>query len=508
MSASVLPVAHPVRVDARLDDHLSRWLWLVKWFLAIPHFLVLALLWAAFVVLSVVAFFAILFTGRYPRGIFDFNVGVLRWSWRVSYYAYGGLGTDHYPPFSLEERPDYPAHLEVAYPEHLSRGLVLVKWWLLAIPHYLVLALFLGGGAYAASDDVSSGWNGGLIGLLVFFAGVLLLFTGRYPIALFDLVLGLNRWVLRVAAYAGLMTDVYPPFRLDMGGADPGTPAVLSVGSPPTTSATSTPTPTPIPGPSATPYGAEPPPPAPGARPGGRGPPTARGGGARILAVIIGSLAALTALALLTGGIGLRIAESALRNDDGYLMSPTETYESNGLAVTSDTIELRDGSPDVNLAHDWLGTVRLEATAAAPAGVFVGIAPTSAVDGWLAGAAHSRVSDASGTGGRPDTAYVDGSTDPLPPADQGFWVASASGTGRQVLGWEPRDGDWTIVVRNADGTAPVRSRVAIGAEVPVLDDIGNGLIIAGVVLLPLSALILWLAVRRRSTPGQHAGTAA
>jgi hypothetical protein len=152
--------------------------------------------------------------------------------------------------------------------------------------------------------------------------------------------------------------------------------------------------------------------------------------------------------------------------------------------------------------------VRLEATAAAPAGVFVGIAPTSAVDGWLAGAAHSRVSDASGTGGRPDTAYVDGSTDPLPPADQGFWVASASGPGRQVLGWEPRDGDWTIVVMNADGTAPVRSRVAIGAEVPVLDDIGNGLIIAGVVLLPLSALILWLAVRRRSTPSQQAGTAS
>ena len=104
MSSSV----HPVRVDAHLDDHLSRWLWLVKWLLAIPHFLVLALLWVAFVVLSVVALVAILFTGRYPRGIFDFNVGVLRWSWRVSYYAYGGLGTDHYPPFSLEEKPGLP----------------------------------------------------------------------------------------------------------------------------------------------------------------------------------------------------------------------------------------------------------------------------------------------------------------------------------------------------------------------------------------------------------------
>lgn len=222
--------AYPVRVDATLDDHLSRWLWLLKWLLAIPHYIVLAFLWLAFVVLSVVALVAIVITGRYPRGIFDFNVGVLRWSWRVAYYTYGGLGTDHYPPFSLEEKPDYPAHLEIAYPEHLSRGLVLVKWWLLAIPHYLVVGVFVGGGAYAASggDSRSSGWDRGLIGVLVLIAAVVLLFTGRYPRPIFDLVLGLNRWVLRVAAYAGLMTDDYPLFRLDMGGADPGT-AVLAV---------------------------------------------------------------------------------------------------------------------------------------------------------------------------------------------------------------------------------------------------------------------------------------
>jgi hypothetical protein len=120
--------AYPVRVDGALDRHLSRWLWLVKWFLAIPHYVVLAFLWLAFVVLSVVAFFAILFTGRYPRAIFDFNVGVLRWTWRVQYYS-------------------------------------------------------------------------------------------------------MNQWVLRVGAYAALMTDCYPPFRLDMGGTDPG--STLSLGSTP-----------------------------------------------------------------------------------------------------------------------------------------------------------------------------------------------------------------------------------------------------------------------------------
>jgi Domain of unknown function (DUF4389) len=215
---------YPLRLTGELSPGLSRALWLVKWLLAIPHFLVLFFLWIGFVALSVVAFFAILFTGRYPRRIFDFNVGVLRWTWRVGFYSHSALGTDRYPPFTLAEVPDYPARLTVAYPQSLSRGLVLVKWWLLALPHYLVVAVFAGGawaGWNAANGD--SGWTsgGGLIGLLVLIAGVVLLFTRRYPKGIFDFVLGMNRWVYRVVAYAALMTDDYPPFRLDMGGQEP-----------------------------------------------------------------------------------------------------------------------------------------------------------------------------------------------------------------------------------------------------------------------------------------------
>jgi hypothetical protein len=212
---------YPLTITGHLDPNLSRGLWLVKWLLAIPHYIVLFFLWIAFAVVTFIAFFAILFT----RGLFDFNVGVLRWSWRVGFYSFSALGTDRYPPFSLSAAVDYPATLDVAHPEHLSHGLVLVKWWLLAIPHYLVLAL-IGSGWWLGWWSRGEGewmYRGGfgLIGLLVLFAGVSLLFRGRYPSGLFAFTMGLNRWLYRVVAYVTLMTDTYPPFRLDQGGDEP-----------------------------------------------------------------------------------------------------------------------------------------------------------------------------------------------------------------------------------------------------------------------------------------------
>lgn len=219
------PSSHyPLQLEGELSPELSRGLWLVKWLLIIPHVIVLVFLWVAFLAVSVIAFFAILFTGRYPRALFDFNVGVLRWTWRVGFYSYSALGTDRYPPFTLADVPEYPARLSVDYPESLSRGLVLVKWWLLALPHYLVVAVF-SGGAFAGWNEAGgeSSWTsgGGLIALLVIIAGVFLLFTRHYPKGVYDLVLGMNRWAYRVAAYAGLMTDAYPPFRLARGSHEP-----------------------------------------------------------------------------------------------------------------------------------------------------------------------------------------------------------------------------------------------------------------------------------------------
>lgn len=227
---------YPARLTGHVDPALSRWMWLVKWFLAIPHLIVLFFLWFALIVTTIVAWFAILFTARYPHSLFNFNVGVLRWSWRVSFYAFTAIGTDRYPPFTLA-RTDYPADFEVDYPEHLSRGLVVVKSWLLAIPHLLIVGVLVGSSRtwVASSDDdfggagrFSAGSTVSLLSLLAFIAGVILLFTGRYLRSLFDLLMGLNRWVYRVAAYVALMRDEYPPFRLDMGPVDPGGPPAVS----------------------------------------------------------------------------------------------------------------------------------------------------------------------------------------------------------------------------------------------------------------------------------------
>jgi hypothetical protein len=226
MTSTTSQASYPVRLTGELDPNLSRWLWLVKMFLAIPHYVVLAFLWVAFLVTTVIAGFAILFTGRYPRSLFDFNVGVLRWNWRVGFYVYAALGTDRYPPFTLT-RTDYPADFDVAYPERLSRGLVLVKW-LLAIPHLIIVSL-------VAADlllypwSTSSGWSSGfqfggysVLNLLVVIAGFFLLITSQYPRGLFDLLMGINRWIYRVLTYVALMRDEYPPFRLDAGAREPG----------------------------------------------------------------------------------------------------------------------------------------------------------------------------------------------------------------------------------------------------------------------------------------------
>jgi hypothetical protein len=236
--------AYPLTLRGELTMPPARGWWLLKWLLGIPHYICLIVLGIVFIIVWIISFFAILFTGKHPRSLFNFKLGVLRWSWRVGFYSYEALGTDKYPPFSLDPDPDYPADLDIAYPERMSHGLVLVKWWLLAIPHYIITSFFgaplvfllvmlffavVGFIGIAISsyfcpgicyfDKInwqvgSSGGGGALKFVLSIFAGIALLFTGKYPGDIFKLVIGFNRWVYRVAAYISLMTDEYPPFRL------------------------------------------------------------------------------------------------------------------------------------------------------------------------------------------------------------------------------------------------------------------------------------------------------
>jgi uncharacterized protein DUF4389 len=455
---------YPVRLEGHLEQP-SRWLWLVKWLLVLPHYVVLAFLWIAFLLLSLVAFVALLFGGRYPRGIFDFNLGVLRWSWRVAFYAFAANGTDRYPPFTLSDVPDYPARLDVDYPEHQRHGLPLIGWWLLGIPQYVVGFAFAGGAGGVGWNltehwRLAPGWAG-LISVLVFAAVLVLLFRGEYPRSIFDFVLGLNRWVLRVGAYAALMTPEYPPFRLDGGESEPGAVAIEPTATSP---APATPA---------------------------RGTASASWGAGRVIAVVVASLAVLAGLAALVGGGIALVYDQTQRNASGYLMTDSTSYSTNTYALVSDSY--RTGAAgDVFVARDMLGTIRIRTQSTRP--VFVGIGPAAAVESYLAGVRREVAT-------RFDAAQTDfqvrgGGAPATTPTAKDFWVAQSAGAGTQTVSWVPKNGDWRIVVMNADSSAGVQTDLAIGARFPHLLWIGIGALAGGALLLLLGGGGIYAAVHR------------
>ena len=193
---------YPLRADASRQQEYSRFLPLVKWLLLIPHYICLLFLGIAALVVIFITFFVVLFTRDYPRGMFDFVLGVHRWAWRVS--AYLLLLTDEYPPFTLEDVPDFPARLTIDYPEAgVDRWRPLVSW-LLIIPFAIVASILV----FVAE-------------ILAFFTVFVILFTKEYPEGFFRLVVNAARWSARAYAYQYWMTTEYPPFDFEDGG-NPG----------------------------------------------------------------------------------------------------------------------------------------------------------------------------------------------------------------------------------------------------------------------------------------------
>ncbi|MEU8239008.1 DUF4389 domain-containing protein [Actinoplanes missouriensis] len=438
--------SYPLRVEARRDEPLSRALWLVKWLLLIPHYLALAVLWAGLVVLTLVAYLAVLVTGRYPRAIEAYNVGVLRWTWRVGFYGYGVLGTDRYPPFTLADVPDYPARLHLDERSRPPRWLPLAAW-LFAIPHLLVLGALAGAltWTYGEADGRSAL---GVVAAAILVIGGALLFTGRYPPGLFDLVVGVIRWNLRVAAYLMLLTHRYPPLRLDQGGPEPGNR-----------------------------------PDDPPRPPGARRPGSAAG---PVTALITGVVLLLPALGSGLAG-GALLALDAQRDGAGFVSSRLITISSATAAVTSEDLTIH-GSDRWARDLAGVGGVRITATSTDDRPIFLGIGPRAAVETWLATAAYDRITVV--TGRRASYDRQPGTVEALPsPATQDFWVASASGVRNATLTWEVTDGEFLIVLADAGGSTGVSARVRAAAEIPDVTPLGATLLIVGGALT-LAALTL------------------
>jgi hypothetical protein len=309
-------------------------------------------------------------------------------------------------------------------------------------------------------------------------AAVVLLVTGRYPEQIFDFVLGMNRWVLRVAGYAGLMTDRYPPFRLDVGGHDPGTLTL-----PPSAQ------------------------PRPAGYRGQAGGSAGQGGWTttKIVSVIAGAVLVLISLGLFGGG-GTALWAQAHKHG-GYADLGTAMYSTPGYALASDTVEMHmasggwnAGSPVINDAASALvGTVRIRVTPLAGGGpVFIGIAPAGAAERYLTGVSYSTITGAADHHGT-YTGHA-GSAPAVRPAMAGIWTAQAAGLGTQTLTWTAKSGNWMVVVMNADGSRAVSVQVNGAATLPALPWIAIGLLVAGFACLAGGVLLIASPLRRATGP--------
>jgi hypothetical protein len=220
----------------------------------------------------------------------------------------------------------------------------------------------------------------------------------------------------------------------------------------------------------------------------------------RLISLTAGGLAALVAAGLLAAG-GLVLWSNGKKDDDGYLTSASHAFSAHGgYAIASDDLDIdEDGAGDL-IDDDLYGHLRLKVDPHGDRPVFVGIAPTTDVDRYLARSAHSEVTDVSFDPFEADYRAHGGGQAPAAPADQRFWAASTHGAGPQTLTWKVRSGGWSIVVMNADATRGVDAGVSVGASLPVLTPLAWGLIGGGTLLALLAAGLVVVGVRSPSRP--------
>lgn len=214
----------------------------------------------------------------------------------------------------------------------------------------------------------------------------------------------------------------------------------------------------------------------------------------RIAAFIVAGLLSLLSLGLIAAG-GVLLWADSKTDDQGFLSTTTERFATNTYALSTDNFDVEIGSADWILDRDRFGKIRLTSTSTAP--VFLGVGSTDDVRRYLRGTRHDIVGDIDYSPFRADYRRVEGDRKPARPAAQRFWAASTTGAGTQTLTWDVEDGDWSIVVMNADASPGIDADVKAGAQVDFLDSVGWGAMIAGLIGLSTAALLAVVGIRSR-----------
>jgi hypothetical protein len=234
--------------------------------------------------------------------------------------------------------------------------------------------------------------------------------------------------------------------------------------------------------------------------------PVRRSRAGRTVAIVAGSFAGLLALVVLAVGGALLYGQSQ-KDGDGYLSTGTDRFHTKTYAIATDNLDVdTDGASRV-VRHGLFGSVRVKAHSGDGKPVFVGIARTDDVDRYLGSTAHAVLTDVDYDPFRPTYRSAGGKQRPLTPAAQDFWAAKASGDGTRTLSWDVEDGDWSVVVMNADGSAGVDAAVSAGAEMPWLDEAGWASIGAGLLILVVAGGLIYVGVRPARDPREPAEVA-